>query len=68
MRNTEQLLGSVGLFAHKTSCLDDLNNVLSRFGPESFKDQRMKVKLRHGQETSVDKANIKVATFSGTLA
>lgn len=67
MRNTEQLLGSIGLFAYKTSCLDDLNKVLKLYGPESFKETRIKVKLKPGQETAVEKGNIQVATFSGTL-
>ncbi|XP_031554013.1 uncharacterized protein LOC116291030 [Actinia tenebrosa] len=65
MRNTEQLLGSVGLFAHRCNALDDLNNALSQYGPESFKEKRLTVKLRKGQETAVEKSNIKVATFSG---
>lgn len=67
MRNTEQLLGSLGLFAHKTSSLDDLNKVLTMYGPESFKETRITVQLNPGQESSVEKGNIKVATFSGIL-
>ncbi|KAK3720030.1 hypothetical protein QZH41_005173 [Actinostola sp. cb2023] len=65
MRNTEQLLGSVGLFAHKCSALVDFNTTLSSYGPESFKEKRITVKLHPGQESAVEKGNIKVATFSG---
>ncbi|KAK3715351.1 hypothetical protein QZH41_010173, partial [Actinostola sp. cb2023] len=45
--------------------LEDFNRVLSQYGPESFKDKRISVKLKPGQESAVEKGNIKVATFSG---
>ena len=35
MRNCEQLLGSLGLFAHRVGSLDKLNDALSDYGPEN---------------------------------
>ncbi|XP_020908995.2 uncharacterized protein LOC110246951 [Exaiptasia diaphana] len=35
MRNTEQLLGSVGLLAHQADALDELNAALKNYGPET---------------------------------
>lgn len=67
MRNTEQLLGSLGLLAHQASSLEDLNDLLSRFGPESFKQKRISIKKNPGQETCIEKNNINVATFSGMV-
>lgn len=68
MRNTEQLLASVGLFAHRCNALEEFNEALSQYGPESFKEERITVKLNPGQETAIEKGNIKVATFSGTAS
>lgn len=34
MRNCEQILGSLGLFAYGVGSLDQLDEVLSDFGPE----------------------------------
>lgn len=69
MRNCEQLLGSLGLFAYRIGSLDKLNEALSDHGPESCKGfPRVKVKERRGQQTAVDRSNIKVASFSGILS
>ena len=66
MRNCEQLLGSLGLFAHRVGSLDELNQTLSDHGPESCKGfPRVTVKERPGQQTAVERKNIKVASFSG---
>ena len=66
MRNCEQLLGSLGLFAYRVGSLDELNKALSDHGPESCKDlARVTVKQRPGQQTAVERNNIKVASFSG---
>ena len=66
MRNCEQLLGSLGLFAHPVGSLDALNQALSDHGPESCKGfSRVTVKQKPGQQTDVEKSNIKVASFSG---
>jgi len=43
MRNTEQLLGSIGLVTHKIDLLKDANNALRSYGPESFKGNRLTV-------------------------
>lgn len=68
MRNCEQLLGSLGLFAYRVGSLDELNQALSDHGPESCKGfPRVTVKLKPGQETDVERKNIKVASFSGLL-
>lgn len=69
MRNCEQLLGSIGLFAHHIGSLDLLNQTLSDHGPESCKGfPRVTIKERRGQETAIDRNNIKVASFSGKLS
>lgn len=66
MRNCEQLLGSLGLFAHRVGSLDELNQALSDHGPESCKGfPRVTVKEKPGQQTAVERNNIKVASFSG---
>lgn len=66
MRNIEQLLGSLGLFAYKCDALDECNEVLSNYGPEnSRKYNRVTVKETKGQTTEVTKSNISVASFSG---
>ena len=64
LRNTEQLLSSLGLFAYKVGSLPECNEELSQYGPENFNSQ-ITVKLKEGQETAVEKHNIKVASFSG---
>ena len=66
MRNTEQLLGSLGLFAYRCNALSECNEALSQYGPELSRGyDRIKVKLRQGQQTAVDKNNVSVASFSG---
>ena len=68
MRNTEQLLGSLGLFAYKCNTLTECNKVLGDYGPEISRGyNRITVKLRQGQQTAVEKSNISVASFSGEL-
>ena len=66
MRNTEQLLGSLGLFAFRCNTLDACNEVIGQYGPEMSKGHdRITVKFRQGQQTAVTKNNISVAPFSG---
>jgi len=68
MRNCEQLLGSLGLFAHRIGSLDKLNEALSNYGPENCRGfPRVTVKERKGQQTSIERANIHVASFSGIV-
>ena len=44
MRNTEQLLGSIGHLAHKVDSLAEANAALKNYGPESFHGDRISVK------------------------
>ena len=50
-RNTEQLLVSLGFFAHQCGSLKDCNVALKQYGPSNFKKDRIKVKTHAGQET-----------------
>lgn len=65
MRNTEQLLKSVGLLAHEIGSLAECNENLRKYGPENFKGDRITVKLRTGQQTAASRNNISIASFSG---
>ena len=68
MRNCKQLLGSLGLFAHRVGSLEELNQALSERGPESCRGfSRVTVKQRPGQQTGIERSNIKVASFSGLI-
>ncbi|XP_068743164.1 uncharacterized protein [Montipora capricornis] len=65
MRNCEQLLGSLGLFAHRIGSLDELNEALSDHGPESCKGfPRITIKEKPGQHTAIERNTIEVASFS----
>ena len=66
LRNTEQLLSSLGLFSYKVGSLDECNAELANYGPENF-SSRITVKMKEGQETAVEKHNIQVSSFSGTF-
>ena len=63
-RNMEQLLATLGLFAHKINSLQECNDKLSKYGPENFCN-RITVKMKEGQETAVERHNIQVTSFSG---
>ncbi|CAH3183907.1 unnamed protein product [Porites lobata] len=66
LRNTEQLLSSLGLFSYKVGSLDECNDQLANYGPENF-SSRITVKMKDmGQETAVEKHNIQVSSFSGS--
>ena len=66
MRNCEQPLGSLGLFAYRIGSLDKLNEVLSNYGPENCRGfPRVTIKERKGQQTEIMRQNIQVAFFSG---
>ena len=68
MRNTEQLLGSLGLFTHSVGCLDKCNESLANYGPENTRAwDRIRVNLRPGQQTDVTRSNIKVSSMSGCV-
>lgn len=67
MRNCEQLLGSLGLFAYRIGSLNKLNEVLSNYGPENCRGfPRVTIKERKGQQTEIMRQNIQVASFSGS--
>ena len=64
LRNTEQLLASLGLYAYKVGSLEECNAELANYGPENFTN-RISLKMKEGQETAVEKHNIHVTSFSG---
>ena len=57
LRNTEQLLLSLGLFAYKVNSLQECKEELAKYGPENFSN-RITVKLKEGQETAVENHNV----------
>lgn len=65
MRNTEQILKSVGLLAYEIGSLPECNAELKRYGPDNFYGDRIKVKVKPGQKTAVERNNIKFASCSG---
>ena len=65
MRNTEQLLASVGLLAYKADSLQDTNDALKYYGPESFRGNRITVQKKPGQQSEVSRNNIHVSSMSG---
>jgi hypothetical protein len=44
MRNTEQFLGSLGLFAYKIGSLENLNQTLRDLGPSAMKKDFIRIK------------------------
>jgi len=65
MRNTEQVLKSVGLLAYEIGSLPECNAKLSDYGPSNFKENRITVKLRPGQQTAPGRNNVSFASCSG---
>ena len=65
MRNTEQILKSVGLLAYEIGSLPECNEELSKYGPDNFNGDRITVKLRPGQQTTPGRNNISFASCSG---
>lgn len=66
LRNTEQLLSSLGMFAYECGSLKDCNAVLAEYGPDSVKGRdRVLVKAKPGQESGIERHNIQVVSFSG---
>ena len=65
MRNTEQLLASIGLLAHKVDSLAEANAALKNYGPESFHGDRISVKKKSDQQSAITKQNIHVSSMSG---
>ena len=67
MHNTEQLLASIGLLAHKIDSLKEANNALRYYGPESLHGDRITVKKKSGQKSAFSRNNIHVSSMSGQL-
>ena len=65
MRNTEQLLASIGFLAHKVDSLAEANAALKNYGPESFHGDRISVKKKSDQQSAITKQNIHVSSMSG---
>lgn len=61
LRNPEQSLISLGMFAY------DCNYALSEYSPDSMKRRdRIVVKTKPGQESTIERHNVQVISFSGT--
>lgn len=65
MRNTEQLLASIGLLAYKVDALKEANAALKSYGPESFHGDRITIKKKSEQQSAVAKHNVHVSSMSG---
>ena len=65
MRNTEQILGSLGLLAYKIGSLPSLNEKLSELGPRTMKKNFIRVKEQRNVNLEVNKSHVKVASTSG---
>ena len=65
IRNTEQFLGSLGLFAYKIGSLDSLNALLSELGPNSMKKNLIRLKEARNNNMAVIREHINVASLSG---
>jgi hypothetical protein len=65
MRNTEQVLGSIGLFAYKIGSLENLNEILRELGPAAMKKDFVRLRERRNTNLAVNKNHIKVASLSG---
>ena len=62
LRNTEQLLASLSLFAYKVGSLHGCNAQLANYGPDNF-NSRITVKRKEGQKTAVEKHNIQMSSW-----
>ena len=65
MRNTEQILGSLGLYAYKIEALESLNTKLAELGPKSMKKNFIRIKDNRNKNLEVTKNHIKIASISG---
>ena len=64
-RMTEQLLVSIAMMAHGCNSLKECNSSLKQYGPANSKKDRVKLKMREGQETAATRSNFKIASMSG---
>ena len=60
MRNTDQLLGSLGLFAYKIGSLENFNKVLRELGPAAMKKDFKRLRERRNMDLAVNKNHITV--------
>ena len=65
MRNTEQLLASIGFLAYKADSLPEVNRALKNYGTESFHGDRITVKKKSEQQSAISRQNIHVSSMSG---
>ena len=68
IRNIEQLLWYLGLFAHEIGSLEEANEIMGEIGPSSFNGNRITVKTKPGQEGRIKKHNIQVSSFPSLRA
>jgi hypothetical protein len=66
VRNTEQLVASLGLWAYNIGTFKECNKLLSNYGPETTGD-RITLKMKEGQQSAVTKQNMMVKSFSGMM-
>ena len=64
MRNTEQLLASIGFLAYKLDSLQEANAALKNYGPESFHGDHISVKKKSDQQSAISKQNVHVSPMS----
>lgn len=65
MRNTEQLLASIGFLAYKIESLKEAYEALRSYGPQSFHGDRITIKKEKDQESEVKRNNVHVSSMSG---
>ena len=65
MRNTEQILESLGLYAYKIGALESLNEKLAELGPKSMKKNFIRIKDNRNKNLEVTKNHIKIVSISG---
>lgn len=66
LRNTEQMLLSLGFLAHEIGSLKECNAILEEYGPESMRGKdRIFVKPKTNQESRVERRDMQVKSFGG---
>lgn len=62
IRNTEQILKSLGLLAYEIKSLQECNDKLSEYGSSYFKADWITARLRTGQQTAPGQNNVSFAS------
>jgi hypothetical protein len=65
MRNTEQILESLGLYAYKIGALESLNEKLAELGPKFMKKNFIRIKDNRNKNLEVTQNHIKIVSISG---